>query len=152
MATKSDVITSLDDSETIIVDCLSPDQYRGESGNHPWGQRAGHIPGAINIPAIANIDPDMVQLTSEERINLAESDQSFRFADHEPLRKLYEPKIKIKDSPVIAYCGRGFTASCGVLVLRSIGYQNVRLYDGSWAEWGDDYALPVETGDAEYFC
>ena len=147
LATKSEVLASLDDDVTTIVDCLSPDQYRGETGNHQWGQRAGHIPGAVNVPAIANIDAALVELSSEERIRLAQTGQSFCFADDAELNALYETCIRRKEAPVIAYCGRGFAAACGVLALRAIGYRDVRLYDGSWAEWGNDESLSVETGD-----
>lgn len=48
------------------------------------------------------------------------------------------------DRQVITYCGRGYAGACGLLALKLLGYERVRLYDGSWAEWSADPRLPVE--------
>ncbi|MEM1372415.1 MAG: sulfurtransferase, partial [Pseudomonadota bacterium] len=43
-------------------------------------------------------------------------------------------------------CGSGVTAAVLALALAHIGHPNVALYDGSWADWGEDNGLPVATG------
>jgi thiosulfate/3-mercaptopyruvate sulfurtransferase len=140
LATKKDVIAALDDPTTVIIDCLTPEQYRGDGNRHPWGNRPGHIPRAVNIPAIANVDPSLSVLTAAEQGKWLEHAQSFRFANENTLRELYRSIGVTPTKTVITYCGRGFAASCGLLALRSIGHLNARLYDGSWAEWSAESA------------
>ena len=48
--------------------------------------------------------------------------------------------------PVITSCGSGVTASILSLALAVLGQTNAAVYDGSWAEWGADKSVPVETG------
>lgn len=45
---------------------------------------------------------------------------------------------------LVTYCQTGSRASVDWLVLATLGYEDVRLYDGSWAEWGSDPELPIE--------
>lgn len=149
LATKADVKAALDDRGTLIIDCLTPDQYRGDAGTHHWGRRSGHIAGAINIPAAANLDPQMADLAPDALARRLAELPSFRLAPAETLSTLYRSQGATPDRPIITYCGRGFAAACGLLALKSLGYDDVRLYDGSWAEWGGDPELPVETGEAK---
>ncbi|MCV2868701.1 sulfurtransferase [Defluviimonas sp. WL0002] len=144
IAQKSDVIASLDDPAVDLVDCLPTNLFRGD-GKHTWGGRSGHIPGAINIPAISNMDPALALTSYEERARRLSERGSFRFADQHVLLAHYLSKGLSTDREVIAYCGRGLAASCGLLALRSLGFNNCRLYDGSWAEWSEDEELPIET-------
>lgn len=61
------------------------------------------------------------------------------------LLALYSSKGRALDKEVIAYCGRGLAASCGLLALRTAGFERSRLYDGSWAEWSADENPPIDT-------
>lgn len=145
IATKEEVKAAMADPGSAIVDCLGADMYSGRD-SHPWGARPGHIPGAVNVPFYANIDPALMDLTMAERERLIAADQPLTFASRETLEKLYADAGIEPDSDVITYCGVGFAASCGLLALRLLGHPKARLYDGSWAEWSADPALPVETG------
>ncbi len=49
-ASKQDVLRALCEPGTVIVDCLTHELYRGGGDGHLWGQRPGHIPGAVNVP------------------------------------------------------------------------------------------------------
>jgi len=53
-----------------------------------------------------------------------------------------------QDQPVITSCGSGMTASILTFVLDRLGVKDIRLYDGSWTEWGMDSETPIETGEA----
>jgi len=70
--------------------------------------------------------------------------RSFTFASAEELAGLYRGAGVTPDRQVITYCGRGYAGACGLLALKLLGYERVRLYNGSWAEWSADPRLPVE--------
>jgi thiosulfate/3-mercaptopyruvate sulfurtransferase len=143
-ASKQDVIAALGQPGTVIIDCLTPELYRGGGERHLWGERPGHIPGAVNVPYLANIDPELVSVTAAERERLLASGRSFAFGAPEALAGLYRDAGVTPDRQVITYCGRGYAGACGLLALKLLGYESVRLYDGSWAEWSADPSLPVE--------
>lgn len=144
VADKQDVLAALDDPDTVIVDCLAQEQYQGKGCSGIWGARAGHIPGAVNVPSIANIDPSLAAVTAEERSKQLEERGFYAFSAKGVLAELYENAGVMPGRKVITYCGRGFAAACGLLALKVLGYDKVRLYDASWAEWGNDLDLPVE--------
>ena len=148
LATKADVQAALADGSVVLVDCLNAELFEGGGDRHLWGLRAGHIPGARNVPYLANIDPVLAATTAAEREGLLASGRSFKFASPDVLRRVYSAAGIGPTDHVITYCGRGYAAACGLLALRSIGHTAVRLYDGSWCEWSADMSLPVETGPA----
>lgn len=144
LASKEDVCDALDRSDTVLVDCLTPELFQGRGERHLWGQRAGHIPGAVNVPYLANVDPALARVTAEERARVLAERQDFSFASTEKLAELYAAAGITSTKRVITYCGRGYAAACGLLALRVLGHKDVRLYDGSWTEWSADPNLPAE--------
>jgi thiosulfate/3-mercaptopyruvate sulfurtransferase len=114
-----------------LVDVRSPDEFTGKiiapPGMTETAQRAGHIPGAANIPWS----------------QAANEDGTFKSAD--ALRQLYEGKGITGQDEVIAYCRIGERSSHTWFVLRYLlGYEKVRNYDGSWTEWGNLVGAPIE--------
>jgi thiosulfate/3-mercaptopyruvate sulfurtransferase len=114
-----------------LVDVRSPDEFTGKiiapPGMTETAQRAGHIPGAANIPWS----------------QAANEDGTFKSAD--ALRQLYEGKGIGGQDEVIAYCRIGERSSHTWFVLRYLlGYEKVRNYDGSWTEWGNLVGAPIE--------
>ena len=102
---------------------LSPPEYPTEHA-----QRGGHIPGAENIPWAQAVN---------------DKDGTFKSADE--LKKLYESKGITQDKEIIAYCRIGERSSHTWFVLKYLlGYPNVKNYDGSWTEWGNMIANPIE--------
>lgn len=146
LATKAEVAAALGQPSTLLVDCLNAELYEGGGDRHLWGQRAGHIPGAVNVPYLSNIDPSLATATAAEREKILASGRSFRFSPPEALAALYRTAGVNPEKEVITYCGRGYAGACGLLALKVLGYERVRLYDGSWAEWSADLSLPVEVG------
>jgi len=143
IAKKSDVMEALDDPRTVIVDCLPNELYRGD-GEHTWGNRIGHVPGAVNVPAVANLDPVLAHTTMAERAELLKMRGSFKLGTKDMLAEHYAENGIEPGGHAITYCGRGIAASCGLLALKYIGIDNSRLYDGSWAEWSSDEDMPIE--------
>jgi thiosulfate/3-mercaptopyruvate sulfurtransferase len=114
-----------------LVDVRSPAEFTGEvlapPGLPETAQRAGHIPGAANVP--------WAQAMKE--------DNTFKSADE--LKQLYESKGVTPDKDVVAYCRIGERSSHSWFVLKYLlGYPNVRNYDGSWTEWGSMVGMPIE--------
>jgi thiosulfate/3-mercaptopyruvate sulfurtransferase len=130
----NEVKQALDAKDRIrMVDVRSPKEFTGEILAPPeypteHAQRGGHIPGAENIPW-------------GQAVN--DSDGTFKSADE--LKKLYESKGITPDKEIIAYCRIGERSSHTWLVLKYLlGYPNVKNYDGSWTEWGNMVANPIE--------
>ena len=112
---------------TVIVDARAPVFYDGPShGEH----RAGHIPGAVNIPFNSVFDETNTLRATEELATL------FRTAG-----------VKSTDKLVV-YCHIGQQATAVIFAARSLGYDAV-LYDGSFDDWSRRTELPVETGPAK---
>lgn len=145
VASKQDVLEAIGREHTVIVDNLTPELYAGGGDRHLWGERPGHIPGAKNVPYLAHVDPALATVTAAERDSLLRSRRSFTFAPPETLAALYRDAGVSPSSEVITYCGRGYAAACGLLALRLLGHERVRMYDGCWAEWSADPELPVQT-------
>ncbi|MGD0963569.1 MAG: sulfurtransferase [Candidatus Acidiferrales bacterium] len=130
-AHKEDVFGILDKRRPgELVDVRSVDEYTGKISAPPGvsetAQRAGHIPGAANIP--------WAQATNE--------DGTFKFAD--ALKQLYQTKGVTGANEVISYCRIGERSSHTWFVLKYlIGYRNVKNYDGSWTEWGNLIGAPI---------
>lgn len=148
LATKQDVCDALGQPSTVLVDCLTPELYQGRGDQ--WGQRPGHIPGAVNVPYLANVDPALAEANAAERTRILAERRDFTFSSPERLVALYAAAGISNDRRVITYCGRGYAAACGMLALKLLGHGDVRLYDGGWTEWSADPSLPAEiSADAE---
>lgn len=125
------VLESLHKPEFALVDVRSPQEYTGEliapPGMMETAQRGGHIPGARNIPWAQAVREDGT------------------FKSPEELGALYESQGITPDKHVIAYCRIGERSSHTWFVLKYLlGYPNVCNYDGSWTEWGNIVAAPIE--------
>ncbi len=124
----SDVKAALKDGSAEIVDARSPDRFKGSAPEPRPGLRSGHIPGSVNVPYGKLLKPDGTLKDT------AELEALFRRAGVDLTK------------PVVTSCGSGITASVLALALAEIGHRKTAVYDGSWAEWGADQSLPVETG------
>jgi thiosulfate/3-mercaptopyruvate sulfurtransferase len=120
------------DSNTRLVDVRSPQEFSGEliamAGYEQEGaQRAGHIPGAASVP--------WAQAVQE--------DGTFKSADD--LSALYSGEGVTDGNPIIAYCRIGERSAHTWFVLHELlGHDDVKNYDGSWTEWGNMVAVPIE--------
>jgi thiosulfate/3-mercaptopyruvate sulfurtransferase len=103
-----------------ILDARSPGEY---DGSVIRAAQSGHIPNAINIDWNKNINTDGT------------------FKDNEELSQLYDIS---KDTQIVTYCQGAYRAANTFLVLKKLGFENVRVYLGSWQEWGNKLELPIE--------
>jgi thiosulfate/3-mercaptopyruvate sulfurtransferase len=129
-ADRASVQAALGDPRTAIVDVRTVAEFDGlrfwPSGGMEEGGRAGHIPGAIRLP----ID--------EFR------DERGAFVSAAELRSCFAPLDLAGDAEVITYCTVGGRACTAWFVLTYLlGRDGVRVYDGSWAEWGRTPGTPV---------
>jgi thiosulfate/3-mercaptopyruvate sulfurtransferase len=122
------VLKNIKNKDVVIVDVRSADEYAGKEDRN---KRKGHIPGAINL----NFYP-----TNRN------GDGTYKTAD--ALKKAYEAKGVTKDKEIITYCEGGVRAADSYIALRDIlGYPRVKVYVGSWGEWGnrlDPEKYPLE--------
>lgn len=127
-----DVLASLGQPHRVILDGRSPEEYRGERVNAPQfadfgAVRAGRIPGAQHLYFEDLFD-------AEKRLKPA--------AD---LRAVAEARAATADKHIVTYCRMSHRATVLYFVLtRVLGYPDVRVYDGSWTEWGNMTEMPVE--------
>jgi len=123
---RDDVLLAIDRPDACIVDALPPAMYRGEQQDYA---RPGHIPGAVNVPFGALVDPDTHRYLPEDR-----------------LRGTFSKVLAADPKRVITYCGGAIAASSDAFVLHLLGVDDVVIYDGSLSEWTADPALPLESG------
>ena len=115
------------DPAAVVLDARDPARYRGD--REPVDPRAGHVPGAVNVPCRTNLDG------------------SGRFRPVEELRATFAAAGVTADSDVVSYCGSGVTACHTLLALELAGLPPGRLYPGSWSQYSADPDRPVAVGD-----
>mgnify|MGYP000866562700 FL=1 len=117
-----------------LVDVRTPDEYAGRllapaHLPHEQAQRAGHIPGAINVPWSRAVRDDGT------------------FEEASRLRAIYSEAGLDWAQPTITYCRIGERSSLTWFVLNELLGHPTRNYDGSWTEYGSLIGVPVAVGD-----
>ena len=123
LATYRDVRDAIGRRDTVILDTRSDAEYSGAVAR---ARRGGAIPGAVHIEWTRNVAPSGELKSADE------------------LKRMYEEAGVTPEREVITYCQGGYRAAHSYLALRLLGYPRVRVYLGSWKEWGDRSELPVE--------
>lgn len=121
------VAEATSDSSQLVIDVREAYRYRGES--EPIDLTAGHIPGAVNLPYINNLNAQGEFLSPEELYSQFNNAIGTR-----------------KPEQVIVHCGSGVTACHTLLAMEAAGIKGAQLYVGSWSEWSRT-GRPIATGD-----
>ena len=122
--TTADVRGLLTSPDVLILDARAPAEYRGHEGN---ALRLGHIPGAVNVPVGATSRPGSQHLR-----------------DGAEIRAMLHKANVSRGPRLVCYDGSGVAAAKLAFVLTLLGHDDVAVYDGGWAEWGNRLDLPVE--------
>ncbi|MGI8719165.1 MAG: sulfurtransferase [Nitrososphaeraceae archaeon] len=123
LATAKEIKGLLNNKNVSIVDARSSKEF---DGSDVRAISRGHIPSAINIDWENNIENGV-------------------FKSNNKLSRIYSDVPK--ESQIITYCQGGYRAANTFLVLKLLGYDKVKMYLGSWGEWGNKLDLPVSNGD-----
>ncbi len=115
----------LDDEHVVILDTRSPQEFRGSK---VLAQRGGHIPGAVNMDWTEAMDrPRHLRLLPAEQLE----------------SKLAALGVS-RDKEIITHCQTHHRSAHTYIMLKSLGFEQVRGYPGSWSEWGNTADTPIE--------
>ena len=113
-----------------IVDARPASRFAGEDTEPRPGMESGHIPGSHNAPQSEFFNADNTWKLGED------------------LRAVFDEAGVDLTRPMVTTCGSGVTAAVVLFGAHLLGKQDVRLYDGSWSEWGADPQTPKAKGAA----
>lgn len=123
------LLANLDGHHEQVVDARSAPRFAGLEPEPRPSRKLGHIPGSLNLPFGALMDPD----------------NEFVMRPAADLADILEKAGVDTGRPIVASCGSGVTAAVIAFALFLLGHEAVPVYDGSWVEWGNRDDTPVES-------
>ena len=125
---KAQIIAMQTNPRALILDVRVAERYEGKI--EPIDPRAGHVPGAKNAPLAGNL----------------RGGTDMRLLSPNDLRNRFDRLGASAAEQIAVYCGSGINASQAVFALYLAGFEQAKLYEGSWSDWSRDASLPAATG------
>jgi len=125
VATRQFILDHLSDENVVILDTRSPAEF---SGKKVFAQRGGHIPGAINM----------------EWTDAMDKENEKCFKPENELLQLLESKDITPEKTIVTHCQTHHRSAHTYIMLKSLGYENIKGYPGSWSDWGNEPNTPIE--------
>ncbi len=125
VASRQYILDHLNDNQIVLLDCRNEKEYQGTK---VLAARGGHIPGAENI----------------DWVNAMDKQCDLRLKPENELRQMLESCGISPDKTVVTYCHSHHRSAHTYIMLKSLGYEKVKGYPGSWSDWGNEANTPVE--------
>jgi len=123
-AGREEMLAAVDNGGGCTINALSAELHSGEISRYG---RPGRIPGSVNVPAAALLDPKTLEVLPPQSVAAA-----------------FDKVGADRDKRILTYCGGGIAATLDAFLLHQLGYRDIAVYDNSMSEWATDTSLPIE--------